>query len=348
MTLSLPSHRFPAAAASAVRVSAPARLHLGFFDLHGGLGRSFGSLGTAVDGLSTVVSARRADEFVVHGEQAARALSVARALLQSAGVDEGVELRIEQALPEHVGLGSGTQLALAVGTALARLFGLALDTRALAAVLDRGRRSGIGIGAFDHGGFLVDGGRQPEGDAPPPLIAQLPVPSAWRWILLFDPAHRGLSGAPEARAFAALARFPERQAERLCRLVLMQLLPALAEADIDGFGAALTDLQDCVGDHFAPAQSGRYASATVGRALDLLRRAGACAVGQTSWGPTGFALASTAQHAQRLLAECRADPMLHGLRPRVCATRPGGALVEVFADAGRPRSRAAAVAAWPA
>lgn len=339
---------FHAAPPSAVRVTAPGRLHLGFFDLHGGLGRCFGSLGVALDGLSTVVSARHASDRVVHGEQAGRARAVAEALLESSGLQEGVEIHVEQALAEHVGLGSGTQLTLAVGTAVARLFGLPLDTRALAAVLERGRRSGIGIGAFDHGGFLVDGGRQPQAAGVPPLIARMTVPSAWRWILLFDPAHRGLSGGAETSAFAGLARFPEHHAERLCRLVLMQLLPSLAEADIDAFGAALTEIQDCVGDHFAPAQSGRYASARVGRALELLRRAGAAAVGQTSWGPTGFALACSPQHAQHLLTQCQADPGLRALQPRVCATRGSGALVETVArETVPPHPRAAGFAAWP-
>ena len=332
-----------------VRVSAPARLHLGFFDLHGGLGRSFGSLGVAVEGLGTVVSARRACGLEVQGEQALRAREVAEALLRDAGLTDGVRLQVEQALPEHVGLGSGTQLSLAVGTALARLLRLPLDTRELAARLDRGRRSGIGIGAFDHGGFVVDGGRAPQGDAVPPLIARLQVPPAWRWVLLFDPAHQGLSGGAERGAFAALPRFAQQHAERLCRLVLMQLLPSLAEADIDAFGAALTELQDCVGDHFAPAQGGRYASATVGRALELLRRSGAAAVGQTSWGPTGFALAASAQHAQRLLAELQADPGLRSLQPRVCSTRASGARVEVLVpEAIAQRAQSAVFAAWSA
>ncbi len=332
MMRSLDSSASRSPAPAGVRVDAPARLHLGFFDLHGGLGRSFGSLGVAVEGLGTVVRARRAPQLLVQGEQAVRARGVAEALLQAAGIRGGAEVLVERALPEHVGLGSGTQLTLAVGTALARLFQLPLDTRGLALLLDRGRRSGIGIGAFDQGGFLVDGGREPTGGGVPPLIARLPVPAGWRWILLFDPAHRGLSGGAETRAFAALPRFPERQAERLCRLVLMQMLPALAEADADAFGAALTEVQDGVGDHFAPAQNGRYASAAVGEALDLLRRAGAAAVGQTSWGPTGFALASSTQHAQRLLAELQSTPVLRSLQTRVCATRSEGARVEALPD----------------
>ena len=40
--------------AQRVDVSAPARLHLGFLDLGGGLGRRFGSLGVAIDGCDTL------------------------------------------------------------------------------------------------------------------------------------------------------------------------------------------------------------------------------------------------------------------------------------------------------
>ena len=98
----------------AARVSAPARLHLGFLDLNGGLARRFGGLGVGLKGLSTVATARRSDRLRVKGGDEG-VLRAARAALAYFRLDEGVEIEIQAAPPRHQGLGSGTQLALAVG-----------------------------------------------------------------------------------------------------------------------------------------------------------------------------------------------------------------------------------------
>ncbi|MGH6945016.1 MAG: beta-ribofuranosylaminobenzene 5'-phosphate synthase family protein, partial [Geminicoccaceae bacterium] len=46
----------------AVTVCAPARLHLGFLDLHGGLGRRFGSIGLTLEDIATRLRATPAGE----------------------------------------------------------------------------------------------------------------------------------------------------------------------------------------------------------------------------------------------------------------------------------------------
>ena len=337
---------------SRVLVEAPARLHLGFFDLNGSLGRRFGSLGVALDGLSTRVAVSQgaerpqtcrvrvrppegdektwggpafSHEIQARGPQAERATVFARRTLEHLGLKSGVRLQVEQALAEHVGLGSGTQLALAVGSAVARLHGLRPTAHEIAIALHRGQRSGIGIGAFEQGGFLVDGGHDGSATSAPRVLSRLEIPTGWRWILVFDDRHRGLSGAAEKQAFKDLPPFPEAEAARLCRLMLMQLLPALAEGDIERFGQALTSVQDRVGDYFAPAQGGRYASPSVASALDHLHRAGAAAVGQTSWGPTGFALARDIAQARALVAAAAGAPGAGELRFQIHSARNRGA-----------------------
>jgi beta-ribofuranosylaminobenzene 5'-phosphate synthase len=211
------------------------------------------------------------------------------ALKQRYGIESAARIEIKEAIPSHAGLGSGTQITLAAAAALCALSGRTIPVHELAHSLQRGARSGVGSGVFELGGFVVDGGRG-EVDAAPPVISRLPFPEAWRVVLLFDRQMTGLHGEREAAAFRDLPRFPEHQAERLARLVLMKLLPALAEARLQDFGPALTELQQIIGDHFAPAQGGRYASPRVERALQRLAGWGAAACGQSSWGPTGFAL----------------------------------------------------------
>lgn len=323
----------PSACHSAT-VSAAARLHMGFLDLNGGLGRRYGSLGLALEALATTVSVRHDATVSAEGPQAARAEAYAHAAMRALDIRGGVRVTIQEAIPEHAGLGSGTQLALAVGAAVARLHNLSWTAREIAGALGRGGRSGIGIGVFEHGGFVVDGGRG-QRDAPPALISRLAFPAHWRFVLVFDPAYAGLHGDAEKQAFAALPAFPESGAAHLCRLTLMQALPALAEGDIAGFGAAIGEIQRTVGDHFAPAQNGRYASPRVTRALDWLTASGAAGVGQSSWGPTGFALTDSDERAHALARRARIDLAADGLEFVVCAARNRGA--DIHAETGAAR-----------
>jgi beta-RFAP synthase len=289
---------------SVITVDAPARLHLGFVDLNGSLGRRFGSVGLTLEGIAAQVTAHRAQDWGAGGMQRERAAACLDAMRRTYGLEQPVRVQVEGAIPAHAGLGSGTQLALAVGAAVSALCELNATPREIARVLARGARSGIGIGAFEQGGFLVDGGRGEE-PAPPPLISRIAVPGAWRVILILDHGVRGLHGPQETAAFQALPAFPEETAARLCRLLLMRALPALCEADIEAFGAAICELQAHIGDHFAPAQGGRYASARVAAVLEHLREHGARCLGQSSWGPTGFAIVESESRAEALARVAR-------------------------------------------
>ena len=287
-----------------VRVRAPARLHLGFVDVSGSLGRRFGSVGLALDDFSTDVGLRRGDGVAAHGESARRALDYLRRLVDQYDVASGCTVEVRRAIPEHVGLGSGTQLALAVGAAFGALFDVPVTLPALAALADRGARSGVGIGAFEHGGFIVDGGRS-SGGGHPPVIARLDFPPAWRVLLVFDRGGRGLSGEAELAAFRTLNAFPQTAAARLAHLVLLRLLPALAEQEFASFGDAVGEIQRTVGDYFAAAQGGRFASPAVAEVLAWLEANGVAGVGQSSWGPTGFGIVESELRAHALLIEAR-------------------------------------------
>lgn len=288
-----------------VWVEASARLHMGFIDLNGQLGRRFGSLGMTVEGIGVRLCAVLDDSMRANGLGAARATECARRLALEWGLRAGARFDIEEMIPEHVGLGSGTQLSLAVGTALARLYGVRAGARDIARTTERGARSGIGIGAFERGGFLVDGGQAPDATLPPPVTVRLDVPANWRILLVLEQCAQGLHGSEEAAAFGALPPFSAKEAAHLSRLVLMRMLPAIAEADLEGFGAAVTEIQRRVGDHFAPAQGGRFSSPRVAAALQWLSDRGAVGIGQSSWGPTGFCLVNGEEWAQTLAANAR-------------------------------------------
>lgn len=312
-----------------VSVSAPARLHLGFLDMNGSRGRRFGSVGLTLDGPRVELTARRGPSFAITGMQAERAKQFARALCVRYNLPEDFQLNISQAIPEHVGLGAGTQLGIAVGVAIARLYRLDLSVRELATIGQRGQRSGIGAGAFEFGGFLVDGGKG-AADDPPPIVSRIEFPEDWRVVLVLERDSRGLHGESESAAFQALPAFSETLCGELCRLMLMQALPALAERDIDGFGRAIGELQRVTGDYFAPAQGGRFSSPAVAQALAWFESQGIAGVGQSSWGPTGFAIVAGEAHASEL---ARAAQLRFGdagpLQFMVCGVRNRGGDVDI-------------------
>jgi beta-ribofuranosylaminobenzene 5'-phosphate synthase len=311
---------------NSVSVAVAARLHLGFLDLHGGLGRRFGGLGLALDEPKTILNLRHGDANSAEGPQAERALHYLRLLTTTLGLASGHSLVIREAIPAHAGLGSGTQLALAVAAALRRLHGLDPDLEADALRMERTARSGLGTGFFVNGGLALDGGRK-EGGPPAPIVARLPFPAEWRVLLVLDPGRQGVHGAEEIRAFASLPPFPADLAAHLCRVAIMQTLPAIAERDLSGFSRAITEIQRLVGDHFSPVQGGRFFSPDVAAVLDLLAREGVEGHGQSSWGPTGFAFFASQVEA-RLKCDI-ASPLASrsGLELRIVKGRNTGATV---------------------
>jgi beta-RFAP synthase len=315
--------------AASVSVTAPARLHLGFLDPSGGLGRRFASIGLAIAELGTRISLRTAASARIEGPEHARAARHLEIMQRHLRLRGFYAAKIEQTVPAHAGLGSGTQIALAVAAGIRRLHDLPLDLSGDAIRLGRGGRSGIGIGVFDRGGLILDAGRG-RAATPPPIISRLRFPEQWRVILVLDPGRSGVHGAEEGAALATLAPFPEREAAHLCRLMLMQALPAVAEGDLASFGAAIRELQSSVGDYFAPIQGGsRFTSPDVAAALARLDAAGAYGIGQSSWGPTGFAFASSAAEASRLVALLRDDARLRALDIRACTGLNRGAQIDV-------------------
>src|SRR5213083_2688777 len=236
------------------------------------------------------------------GPDAARALAFAQRFAAHHGIPPHVHLCLHRTIPPHAGLGSGTQLALAVARATAELYGLPTDVTTLARAVDRGRRSAVGTWTFALGGFVVEGGRRPGDEAPAPLLARLPMPAAWRCVVVVPQGKPGLAGDEEAAAFGRLPPPAAAEVARVAHLVLMQLLPAVAVADLTAFGAALTEVQRITGGWFAPAQGGVFAPGDTGELIERLRQWGAVGVGQSSWGPAVYGIAGDAS-ASRALAE---------------------------------------------
>jgi beta-RFAP synthase len=289
-----------------VTVEAPARLHFGILDLRGHLGRRFGGIGAAVPTPSVLLEATPDLRLTAEGPDAGRAQEFARRYLEASHIPGAAHLKVLRAIPAHAGLGSGTQLALAVARAIAELYGRPSDPLTLARQVGRGLRSAIGTWTFALGGFILEGGRRTGSDAVAPLISRLPIPPAWRCVIAIPEGRPGLSGSEEATAFRQLPPPEEREVERVAHLVLMQLLPALADSDLTAFGAALTEVQRITGGWFAAAQGGAFAEGASRELVQKMTGFGALGVGQSSWGPTVYGLVPHQDAARDLAQRVRA------------------------------------------
>ena len=181
-----------------------------------------------------------------------------------------------------------------------------LDAGELAWRVGRGVRSALGVHGFAQGGFLVEAGKRAV-DELSPLVARLAFPETWRVVVAVPPGPKGIHGGDEIRLFAELRDRPAplAQTEAMCRLVLLGMLPALRENDLEAFGEALHDYNRRAGELFAPVQGGPYAGTAVAELVRFFRDQGARGVGQSSWGPAVFAVTGDEARAADLTLRAR-------------------------------------------
>ncbi len=265
---------------------------MGLIDLNGDLGRVFGGIGVGIDRPNVVLEAENSENLSVDGEQTELVTALAKRFSVSFKVRLCANLKVRQAIPEHVGLGSGTQLSLAVGLALARLLNVKSSIQEIASVMERMQRTRVGTTIFERGGLVVDGGRSLTDGATmvPPVIFHQRFPEDWAFVVALPEGTEGLSNEAEKSAFNKLPPMPAEEVGKVCRLIMMKLIPSLAEHNIGYFGEALTDIQNVVGDYFAQVQGGRYSNPATADTIKFMQQIGAYGVGQSSWGPACYGL----------------------------------------------------------
>lgn len=275
-----------------IQITTPSRLHFSLIDLNGKLGRIDGGFGLAIKKpYFQIIAESSSDIFVESHTYQERATEIVRRL-QNLYTIPGINLRIVNEIPNHSGFGSGTQLSLAIATAVNNLYKLDLSLLELANAVGRGGTSGIGVAAFETGGFILDGGHQyPEqkasflpsaavGDiAPPPILARYTFPS-WP-LLIVIPNCTKIYGEAELELFRTLCPQPESVAPKLSHLLLLKILPAVLEDDIVSFGNALNSIQNFGWKKVEIDAQGIELQQT----LEFLQCNGALGAGVSSWGP---------------------------------------------------------------
>lgn len=204
--------------------------------------------------------------------------------------------------PRHSGFGSGTQLALAISKAYSHINSLSCSVRELSNIIKRGNRSGIGIAGFEFGGFLVDGGKSQAFNLPPPLINRVSFPDEWRIVLVLQRDKKGLYGKLENQVIESLPFVNKTDSSFLCQETFLKILPAIIEKNFSLFSEGLTTIQDFMGKLFyVPHGNSYFSSKEVGKLLKWLENNFETSVGQSSWGPTGFAFFESNELAVKAL-----------------------------------------------
>jgi beta-RFAP synthase len=315
-------------------ISTGARLHFGPLAVRAEHGPDFGGLGLMVDRPGWVVCMERSDRDVVSAgpetERIAGILNDCRS--RSPHGAEPVDIKIQRTIPSHAGFGSGTQLALAIGRGLAVLNQEPdLSAVELARHTGRGRRSAIGIHGFELGGLIVDAGHRAH-DGVGDLACRMAVPADWRFVLVTPPC-QGLSGKQELAAFEQLPPMPASLTDRLCRLVLCDVLPAIQHVDFTRFSAAVSEYGTLVGRYFAPVQGGVFVDPRMQALAEQLGARFRLGCAQTSWGPSVAVFCPDHEAAEAVAQFVRGEPRRQDCTVTIAAALNRGAKCEVHADA---------------
>lgn len=286
-----------------VTVSAPARLHLGLMSYGSRNLPQFGGLGIMLDSPRMTVRVRPDPDFVVrYGKFARRVAEFARhwAMHRLSRSHPICHIDVIGSYPEHIGLGSGTQLGLALAKALDEFHQLPPATaESLAKSVDRGRRSAVGTHGFFQGGMIFESGKQ-ESDQLGKLEQRVSLPAAWRFLLIRPESQVGASGEKERKIFEHLAAIPEQISRDLHAIATERVLPAAKKGDFQGFSAAIFDYGTLAGNCFKNWQHGTFSSPLAAEIVATIRSSGTQGVGQSSWGPTLFALLESDHQAEEL------------------------------------------------
>ncbi len=275
-----------------VRITTPSRLHFSLMDLNGQLGRIDGGFGLAINEPNFQIVAEPSNEIhvesIAYRERAYQILTRLQHIYQF----PGIKLKLLSEIPTHSGFGSGTQLSLGIASAVNTFYDLNLNVLELAAAVGRGGTSGIGIAAYDTGGFIVDGGhRFPEQKSsflpsaatenipPPPILFRHTFPE-WQLLIVLPNCSR-IYGEEELNLFRTLCPQPASVASKLSHLLLFKILPAILEDDMQSFGEGLNQIQTFGWKKVEIDAQG----AELQQTLEFLQNNGALGAGVSSWGP---------------------------------------------------------------
>jgi beta-ribofuranosylaminobenzene 5'-phosphate synthase len=295
-----------------LRITTPSRLHFGLIDFNGNLGRIDGGSGVAINNPRNVLLIKSARKFHVNGPDPAGIEKIARDICDK--LDRplpDLEVTVEESIPAHGGFGSKTQMSLALAYAICKEYDMPYNgIEGLARLVGRGGTSGIGVRAFDKGGFILDCGHgfgegreknsclpsSASNAKPAPQVLRCDIPEDWRFVLVMPLNDEGSHGQSEVDIFKSSFPIDEAEIGRVCRVILMQMVPGILEKDIENFGGAINKIQEIGFKNIEV----RMKSPLVPNMLSIMNHAGSYGSGMSSFGPTVYGLTNSNKKAQEI------------------------------------------------
>tara|TARA_B100000579_G_C22727778_1_gene802616 strand:+ start:80 stop:1042 length:963 start_codon:yes stop_codon:yes gene_type:complete len=282
-------------------LNSPSRIHLGFLELNQNSERIFGGLGLTISKFEDIISIQENQKFEVESKNLdiKNKIQDILKIFSNFKKIKKCKIVVKKFIPTHQGLGSGTQLSLSVGFLISKLNNFEMDIKQISQILNRGNRSGIGIEAFESGGFIIDLGKNKKSKNLPLKFLNLKWPKTWKVILIFDNELEGTSGENELKEFNNLKIIGSKFVNQNCNAVLMKVIPGILEKNFEQFSEGIRLVQKNMSKIFY-GNSKLYASSKIKIIFSYLDKKGIMGYGQSSWGPTGFVFCKTIKERNEL------------------------------------------------
>ena len=165
----------------------------------------------------------------------------------------------------------------------------------LGKITGRGGTSGIGVFAFDYGGFIVDGGHSRKEKtsflpssaskaSPPQLFGRYEFPDEWGVLLVILKSDVSVNGQKEVNIFQEYCPIDRNEVELYSHLIFMNMIPFLLEKDLPCFGNIINKIQTIGFKNIEI----KLQSDNIKKLMAKLTEIGAYAVGMSSFGPTVY------------------------------------------------------------
>ncbi len=329
-----------------VRITTPCRIHLSLIDENGYTGRVDGGVGLMLDQPNVVLEvSNSADEFAIEchryyresvhviNEKASKVFKLFHIN------NKNFHFNLLRYYPSHVGLGSKTQLSLAIGTAISKLKNMDIPIEEITKMVERGGTSGIGWRGFETGGFILDGGHDygigkekenflpssASGSANPALtISKYNIPENWRFVLVIPNVKPGAYGEEEVDIFKKYTPIPRDEVNEVSHQILMKMLPGILRNDLQCFGEGLKRIQSIGFKRIEISLQKQI----VKDLLKLFEKIGVKAYGMSSFGPSILGITDSAEEAEKLKETV--EKHLNGIGGHIYLCRPNntGAKIE--------------------
>jgi len=332
---------------TSLRITTPCRIHLSLIDENGYTGRVDGGIGLMLDRPNVVFEAsNNAEEFKIEAHKYYRESievinEIASKVFKIFDIsNKNFHFNLKRYFPSHVGLGSKTQLSLAIATAITKLKNFTnLSMKDLTKLVERGGTSGIGWRGFETGGFILDGGHDfgkgKEKETFLPSSASISanpaltifthkIPENWRFVLVIPNVKKGAYGDEEVSVFQNYAPIPRNEVNEVSHQIIMKIIPGIIKNDLKCFGEGLKRIQS-IG--FKKIEIGLQHK-LVKNLLHFFEEYGLKAYGMSSFGPSVVGIVESDSDAELLLKEVQKNQKNGGGHIYICKPNNTGAKIE--------------------